>query len=77
MDLARQEIVEAPELATGCHPEAFAINKQAHRPIKEPLVQLQLSWFSCVRSEKQQSVSAVRGEDQCDVSATKPIGKPC
>ena len=65
MQLAwRQEVVEAPELATGGHPEAFAINEKAHRPIKEPLVQLELRWFSCSGSEKQQSIGAVRRECQ-------------
>lgn len=69
-----EQVVEAPELVTGGHPEAFAINKQAHRPIKQPFVQFELSWLGCVGSEEQQSVSAVCGESQCDAGAAKPIG---
>ena len=65
MELAwREEVVEAPDLATGGHPEAFASNEQSHRPIKEPFVQLDLRLVGCVGSEQQQAIGAVRGEGQ-------------
>ena len=60
----REEVVEAPDLATGGHPEAFASNEQSHRPIKEPFVQLDLRLVGCVGSEQQQAIGAVRGEGQ-------------
>ena len=41
MELTRAEqVVEAPELTAGGHPDALARHKQAHGPIKQPLVQL-------------------------------------
>ena len=65
MELAwRQEVVEAPELATSSHPEAFAIHEQSHRPIKEPFVQLELRLVGCVGSEQQQAIGAVRAKGQ-------------
>ena len=34
-------VIEAPDLAAGGHPEVVALSEQAHRPIKQPLLQAQ------------------------------------
>ena len=70
-----EQVVEAPDLAAGGHPEALARHKQPHRPIKEPLMELELGRIGgLVRillassrlggAEEDQPVGAVGGEGQ-------------
>ncbi len=78
-----EQVVEAPELAAGRHPEAFAGHKQPHRPIEEPLVQLELGGFRGLvrirgaigllgRAEEDQPVGAVGGEGQREAQPLQP-----
>ena len=65
-----EEVVEAPDLAAGRHPEAVAIDEQTHGPIEEALVQLELVRLG--RAEEQEAVSAVGGEGKRDAQPLKP-----
>ena len=84
MELAgAEQVVEPPDLAAGGHPEALARHKQAHRPIEEPLVQLELgrtggrvrigvATCRLAGAEEDQPVGAIRGEGQRDPQPFQP-----
>ena len=70
-----EQVVEAPDLAAGGHPEALARHEQPHGPIKQALVELELGRIGgLVRirvaisllggAEEDQPVGAVGGEGQ-------------
>ena len=53
-------VVEAPELVTGGHPEAFAGGEQTHGPIKQAFMELELALWGYAK--KKQTVGPVGGE---------------
>ena len=71
MELAGgEQVVEAPELTTSSHPQALASHKQAHGPIKQAFVQLELALLAS--AQEQQAVGAVGGEDKRDTKLAQP-----
>jgi hypothetical protein len=64
-------VMEAPDLAAGGHPEVVALSEQAHRPIKQPLLQAQPP--GQVAPEQQQQVGPVGGEGQRHLPAAPAI----
>jgi hypothetical protein len=71
MELAgAEQVVEPPDLAAAGHPDAFARHEQAHGPIEEPLVQLELTLLA--GAEEDQPVGPVGGEGERNLRRLQP-----
>ena len=63
-------LVPAGKVAAGGQPEGVALGEQAHRPIKEPLLQAQTP--AQVAPEQQQPVGAIGGDGQRHLPLSQP-----
>ena len=67
------QVVEAPEMGSPCHPEAFPIGEQAHRTLVEPFMDLQSPIQS--NSDEQHAVGSVRRQHEADSLLDQPGSK--